>query len=63
MQTSANVFARQERKGTKRTMTEADAKQTCDKIRQMAYVLNLDHGLLINFGSSKFQCRHLYRRK
>ena len=27
------------------------------------HALRMDHGLLINFGSPKFQCRHLYRRK
>jgi len=27
------------------------------------HALRMDHGLLINFGSEKFQCRHLYRRK
>lgn len=41
------------------TLAPAHLAQTINYL----HALRLDHGLLINFGSPKFQCRHLYRRK
>ena len=39
-------------------MTDFDANMICDKPRQIA----LEHGMLINFGSEKFQCKKVVKR-
>ena len=39
-------------------MTDFDANMICDKLRQIA----LEHGMLINFGSEKFQCKKVAER-
>lgn len=41
------------------TLSPAHLAQTINYL----HALRLDHGLLVNFGSPKFQCRHLYHRK
>lgn len=41
------------------TLSPAHLAQTINYL----HALRLDHGLLVNFGSPKFQCRHLYRRQ
>ena len=41
------------------TLAPAHLAQTINYL----HALHMDHALLINFGSPKLQCRHLYRRK
>lgn len=57
--------SRKERKGRKgEFMTEEQAKENCDKIRQIAYELHVYLGVgylekVYENGSEKFQCRKI----
>lgn len=45
-------------------MTDEEAKEICEKIRQIAYALHvyLGVGFLVNFGSYRFECQKFVLR-